>query len=179
MNKTEIEYCPDCLKGLCESHGWLGKPKTPKEILIKTLKHLSGILPAIIEKVYLVETVLYDNDERFFTGGKIEFIIKTDALHKKEGYYIPVLSISSMWEEMVNFHIEVHALIIRHNPITLKISEGCITKNWLYSVDLIKENDFLHCEMIQSYPDVVSLAKERLKQFCAEIDVEGLLQRRK
>lgn len=172
----DIEYCQNCLNGKCEEHEWFGKPKTEGEILINTLKMVSDVLPSIIERVYLLETVLgcRKSEERgiFFGEGKIDFVIEaTTASHKKDGYeyYIPLNSYICGKEGVVDFHIEIEAIITRHNPMILRVYEDMLCSESMFTVHLINENDFLHCEEISDYNGIVDLAKQRLCQFIEDL----------
>lgn len=166
---TEIvEYCKNCLKGICTSHEWFGKPKTEDEILLVTLKRVSGIFPAIIEKMFLVDRVLVDKYERFDTSGQINFIIDTITSHKKDEYYIPVTCCNPLDEGINDYVVEIEVHVERHNPIFLKIYRNGFERiggEPLYSIELIKESDFLHYDFLPHYNPIVNLAKERLQQF--------------
>lgn len=170
MTEGEIEYCKACLEGKCEEHQWFGRPKTEKEVLIANLKQLLDILPPLIEKVYLVQTILQDPEDRFFTNGEIEFCTGGFAAHKKEDYYIPVDSYDACAKGVIDFTIDIVVLITRHNPIDLKIYDDCLAENPIHSVGLIKEDDFLHCEMIRDYNRIVKFATRRLQQFIKELE---------
>lgn len=164
----EIEYCQDCLIGKCEEHFWFGFPKTENDILANTLKMIVDVLPLIIERVYLVQTVLKAREGGvFFADGQIDFVIEGIASHKKEGYdyYIPLDSYTMGIEGIVDFNIQVKVLITRHNPMVLNIYKDMLCEESIYSVDLIKEDDFLHCEDITNYGEIERLVKERLRQF--------------
>lgn len=167
---SEIEYCKACLQKKCEEHQWFGKPETEKEVLSVVLKHISDILPFIIEKVYLVETVLHEPKDRFFTNGKIDFNMETFAAHKKKDYYIPVDSYNAGEKGIIDYTIEVTALIIRHNPIDLKVRSGWLGETPMHIVQLIREADFLHCECIGHYGRIQSLARTRLNEFIATLE---------
>jgi len=167
---TEIEYCEGCLRKGCEKHLWFGRPTTEQDILVLTLKRVLDILPLIIEKVYLVETVLYEPKDRFFTDGKIDFYITGIAAHKKKDYYIPVESYNTTEKDVIEFNINIQILIIRHNPMILNIFKGFLVKNLIHSVVLIRDNDFLHCEEIKDYNKIVRVADRRLQEFIDTIE---------
>lgn len=169
---SEIEYCKACLQGKCEEHLWFGKPKTEEEVLIVNLKQVLAILPSIIEKVYLVETVLEDSKERFFTNGELEFCTGGFAAHKKEDYYIPVDSCDAGAKGVIDYTIDIIVLLVRHHPIDLKIYKGCFgcLTDPIHSVELIRENDFLHPEIIENYNRVVKFATKRMQQFIKELE---------
>lgn len=166
----DIEYCQDCLNGKCEEHYWFGKPKTENEILINTLKMVTDVLPLIIERVYLVETALRGRKEDegiFFADGQIDFIIEGTASHKKDGYeyYIPLDSYVANVEGVVDFYIQIEAIITRHNPMSIEIYKDMLCEAPIHSIDLIREDDFLHYEEIGDYIEIVNLAKDRLNQY--------------
>jgi len=167
---SKIEYCPDCLQKACKEHMWFGMPTTEKEVLRVILKDFSDLIPSLIEKVYLVETVLHEPEDRFFTNGKINFGITTEAAHKKKDYYIPLNSYDINEKGVINYTIEVTALITRHNPICLTIRGGLLGNTLLHSVELIRETDFLHCEEISHYNKILIMAKKRLADFIATIE---------
>ncbi len=172
-----MEYCSKCLENKCSYHKWFidSKLKNEEEILIAELKYILEykIIARVVEKVYLVENHL-DYTESMniidFIHGNLNFTINTPPSAKKDEYYIPLISYN-VKEDIISHNIEINIDIIRHNPMSIKITKNKFGEV-MHDIQLIDSNDYLHMESIDDYYEIVKLAESRLNNFITKIDNE-------
>ena len=172
----EIEYCSNCIDGICDQHKWFTDkhPQSNKEVLILFLERISGIeLREVFRKVYLVENVINDWDNHYINvDGELVFSFKKLlTVHKKDGEYIPV-SMYALSDDVLSYDIEIKVTMMRHHPTEIIIKKDAVGYVVLYCHTLISFSDNLHCESIEDYPEIVKLAELRLHELIDQIRKE-------
>lgn len=174
-DRTDLEYCEECIKGKCQDHEWFTScnPKTEKDILVAFLKRVGKHLPMVFEKVYQAEAVIHDQYEKVTTGGQLTFdFYDIPTVHKKDERYIPLTGYSFS-EGIIKYDITIEVTLIRHHPTELIVRKGVFPQEEVYRADIINFDDCLHCESISDYREIVDMATLRLCELIGKIEHEN------